>query len=178
MGIYSINLGKGIIVPVKVFVKKHLEKVLKIYKEEEGDLEETISLIVTEVYGNEYQVTSIGHDAFKSRDGKMDVLGGDNKIAFDIINKLREQVEDDLPIKIITFSDLIFIGYFRVIESTGGDLEYYVKTPELLYGLPSLLPSIIEAYGEMSNKDCSVLKGEFEQNPCIWTFAIDCNCCG
>ena len=46
-----------------------------------------------------------------------------------------------------------------------------IDAPPRVYGL-------IEAYIEMKTKECLKLVGEFGQQPCIWTFATDCACCG
>ena len=186
MGIYEIQLGKGIIVPVAIFVYKHRAYIKTTYEDGDDELETLIS-VVHHVYGEEYTASPLGHDAFQSRhsnkNGAMQMLVGNNEQAIKQVNRLRKKLTKpqykDLPFDSLGCGDLMFIGYHKTVEAEdNAEFEYYVKVSELLYGLPSLLDGLIEAYIEMKTKECLKLVGEFGQQPCIWTFATDCACCG
>ena len=84
---------------------------------------------------------------------------------------------DEFPISSLGCGDLMFIGHCKDLEP-GGEFGYYIKTPELLYSLPALLPEIISYSAELAKMDVYNLKTIFGQEPCIWTFASDCHCCG
>lgn len=180
MGIYDIQLGKGIIVPHNIFIKTN-EKIIKnIMKgmKKPYDGFDILDRAVKKIYGQEYEFSPIGHDAFNSRSGSMEIFTNDNEINFIAIkNLLKIKIDSDsLPFDFPSCGELIFIGKYQSIEAN--DMEYYVKTPELLYGLPALLPSLIKVYQKMIKIKCDELINEFNQTPCIWTFATDCHCCG
>lgn len=91
--------------------------------------------------------------------------------------KIEGEDNTDIPITSLGCGKLMFIGYY---ESICDDREFswYIKAPEIIYGLPALIPSIIRCYNKYKDYDCSNLEETFGQTPCIWTFAQDCACCG
>ena len=179
MGIYNIIMGKGIIIPVKQFVIQYLKEIEGIFNEGE-DEQEFLTEVVKKFIGAEYLVCPIGHDAFDSRYGMELLENSENAIAYKMIKKWRKQAKknnDELPISGLGCGDLMFIGHCKTLEP-GGEFGYYIKTPELLYSLPALLPEIISYSLELAKVDVSSLQTIFGQQPCIWTFASDCHCCG
>lgn len=178
MGIYDIYMGKGIIIPVKRFVRHFLDTV-KEFHTDGGDDTETLEKVAKKRLGPDYMICSLGHDALESRDGDMQVFedDDDHREAFDMIKEWRKEVakDNDLPITSLWCGDLMFVGYHKSLER---EFSYYVKAPEILYGMAAILPKIVEIYPIMKNADCSKLEEEFGQKPCIWTFAPDCACCG
>ncbi len=179
MGIYDIIMGKGIIIPVKLFVIQYSKEIEGIFEEGEDEVE-FLTKLVEKFIGKEYQVSKIGHDAFDSRDGMKLLECSENEIAYQIIKEWRTQAkknDDDLPISSLGCSDLMFIGRFKNLEP-GDEFGNYIKTPDLLYSLPALLPEIISYSLQLAKMDVSILQSIFGQPPCIWTFADDCHCCG
>ena len=172
-------MGKGIIIPVKIFVKRYLAQIQEIYTDGDDEVQ-ALEQIVKKYIGEQYCVSSLGHDALESRHGNMQVLDGTtNMEAFELLQKMKieaKDMSDDLPILSLHCGDLMFIGHYESLGSS--EFEYYIKTPEVLYGLPALIPDIIRCYSKYIDMDCSQLQTIFEQNPCIWTFAPDCHCCG
>ena len=118
----------------------------------------------------------VGHDAFESRHGDMNVLA--NTKNYEIIKEIRSLQKTELDVKFesVHCSNLIFIGSYKEIGS--GEFEYYIKAPEVIYGLTSLLDDIVEILPIIKKKDCTKLTKLFNQDVCIWTFAPDCACCG
>lgn len=95
---------------------------------------------------------------------------------FDSLLQTDEQKsKEDLPI--YGYTDLMFIGKMKTIESDG-EFSYYVKAPEIIYGLTGLLDSIVQIYPTLKTFDCSDLEQALKLKPSIWTFASDCACCG
>ena len=180
MGIYDILLGKGVIIPVKIFVRCFLDEVKEKYEENEDELE-VIQEIVNELFGKNYQVIGLGHDAFEGRHGSMfdmfDETEQENpaeKLS-KLIQKSKEISNDDLPFTGVGCGDMIFIGFAESI--TPGDLSYYVKAPEIIYYMTACLPLIIKHYPILLEKDCNVLNEMFGTMS-MWTFTRDCTCCG
>lgn len=181
MGIYSICLGKGIMIPVKMFVLKYLDEINETY--EDGDDEYVIlEKLVKKHIGEEYQISSVGHDAFQNRSGMECVLGDSlNSKVYPQIKEWREKSKEnnvEVPFEQLGCSDLIFIGRFKELDAHNGEFGYYIKTPELLYGLTALIPQIVEYSLKLSNIDVSILNEKLDQIPCVWTFSMDCHCCG
>ena len=194
MGVYEIYMGKGIIVPIKVFVRKFHKEIEEIYKENH-DEQEVVEEIVKKYLGD-YKVSTLGHDAFQGRHGLVfdmfentangksgkriaNLMGGiDSENGNEDLVDL-EKVDDedkDLPFTSIGCSELIFIGHFENICPT--EFSYYLKAPEVIYGMASCLPLIMKHYPILLATDCSSLDEIFNQESCIWTFANDCSCCG
>lgn len=180
MGIYELFLGKGIIVPVKTFVRKYLDEINAIFTDGEDD-EEFLTNFIKNKFGDEFDLSKLGHDALESRHKDMSILDGtDNMQAFNQIKKcleLEKSNHTDLPIDSLGCGDLMFIGYYESI-CTDCEFSWYVKAPEIIYGLPALIPTIIKCYNKYKDLDCLKLENEFGQTSCIWTFAQDCACCG
>ena len=192
MGVYTLTIGKGVMIPVKWFVHTHLKEITKKHKayvqrgEWRDDPSDVIREVVQEKYGPEFDISPVGHDAFESRHGfaSMGILNGsEQQEALAVLKGLTEECKElNLPTELEEYTHLdcgsiMFIGFHEDIASArGGEFEYYLKTPELLYGLVALIPSIIRLYQVMSTKDTSELAALGK--PVIWTFATDCCCCG
>lgn len=84
MGIYELFLGKGIILPVKMFVRKYLEEVnIALANDEDEDEYSLLQLIAKQKFGEDIEISSLGHDALESRHGNMSVFGDtDNAKSF------------------------------------------------------------------------------------------------
>lgn len=180
MGIYSICLGKGIIIPVKVFMDKYMDEIRELHKQDCHDID-LIYDIIKRHFGEEFTVSQLGHDALESRNGMNDVLG--NTINSEIylkIKELRDNIKREYiePFEYLSAEGLIFIGKHTELDKHNGEFGYYLKTPELIYGLTALIPQIISYSVELTTFDTSILEKEFDQTPCIWTFTNDCACCG
>jgi len=169
-------------------MRKFLDEILKKRKSRKSDLDAEVifSEIIKEILGDQYAVTSVGHDAFESRHGHMDILDGtDQALALKKLLKIRKEERDkknEFPNNLheyLTFgcSDLMFIGVYEELK-VPGEFEYYVKTPEVIYGLPAIIPAIMNVYPRLLNTTLKELEVEFDQTSYIWTFAEDCHCCG
>ena len=184
MGVYNICMGKGIVVPVNLFVAKYRKEVEECYKDKKEGYElKTISEVVKKYIGD-YEVCTMGHDAFEGRRGLcLDMFDNTaNEEAgyriSELINKGKKFVCKDgeqLPFDSVHCSSLIFIGHF--VDICPNDLSYYLKAPEVIYSMAACIPLIIKHYPSLSAKDCASLN-VFNQQACIWTFAPDCCCCG
>jgi hypothetical protein len=199
MGVYELYMGKGIIVPVRTFVKHFLKEINEIHKP--SFEHETLQEIVKKYIGD-YEICSIGHDAFKGRHGFIsdmfentpnesmierigDMISGKEKEDEEKEEKEEEereedeeeeeQKEDNLPFVSLGCGDLIFIGHFNNI--CPNELSYYIKAPEVIYSLAACIPLIVKYYPILLAKECKSLN-IFEQEARIWTFATDCCCCG
>ena len=95
-----------------------------------------------------------------------------------MLNTPEQQSKEDVPIANLHVGDLMFIGKMEQMESDDGEFSYYVKAPEIIYGLASLLDSIVEKYPTLKASDCTSLEKAIGFKSCIWTFAPDCACCG
>lgn len=190
MGIYNLKIGKGVIIPVTYFMSiflENLELARDSAKEENPDYvefefdEDFILKCIFEKTGIKYNFSPLGHDAFDSRNGTMNILGGTkNSKVFNQIKELKskkyENINDDFCCVVGT-GDLIFIGFYTDLNE-GGEFEYYVKAPEIIYGLTSLLDQILEVVPKLKEKKCTELEKLFNQEALIWSFASDCSCCG
>jgi len=162
MGLYNFCLGKGIIIPLTRLVREHTPLLLELT----SDPDILFEGIRTQI-GKQYELTTLGHDAFDSRHGHMDVFDGmKNMDAYNLIKKWQKEEENQ---------ELVFVGLYK--ELTGGEMSYRVETPELLYSLPAFLPEIVEYYPVLQSTDLSSLEVTFGQPVCIWTFGTDCACC-
>ena len=75
MGIYDIYIGKGIIVPVKIFVKKYLKYIPKNCDEyDDEDIRKLFDKIIKRRLGQSFELSSLGHDALVSRDGEIGTI--------------------------------------------------------------------------------------------------------
>ena len=175
MGVYNICIGKGVIIPARFF--------FKIFKKEIAESndhvdEKLFNEIVQKHIGPTYQVCVLEHDAFEGRHSliwEMFEEGENEESALmidELVNDAKLMPETD------TFHDgrLMFIGQFDSIA--GPDFSYYVKAPEIIYGLAALLPSLMKLYPKYLATTCDELTQWCEQKPCIWTFVGDCCCCG
>ena len=185
MGVCDIYMGKGIVVPVNLFVAKYRKEVEECYKDKKEGYElETIQEVVKKYIGD-YEVCTIGHDAFEGRHGLcLDMFDEtESEKSAERISELiyigKEFVPEDgeeLPFDSVHCSSLIFIGHF--VDICGkNELSYYLKAPEVIYSLAACIPLIVKHYPSLSAKDCASLN-VFAQEACIWTFAPDCCCCG
>lgn len=184
MGIYNISMGKGIItsfgVLEKLFENELTEEFIVSHR---GDMCQTLDSLAKKRLGKDYSVIFLGHDAFSSRRGNMDILA--NSEDFELQKQLdsisywkQKHQEGKGNNHFFNSFVLCFIGICDEIESTGGEFGYLVKTPELLYGLPALLPSIIKLYIRLEAEKCEELSKFYPGlTPRIWTFGGDCHCC-
>lgn len=174
MGIYNISLGNGIIIPSKMLVKMYPDHFNNVEEYGPEELED----ILRKVTGKKFKVSNVGHDAFKSRNGSMQVLSGTKN--YDIVKEIKKLDNEykDLEVgsDLLSCGTLIFIGFYE--EMGNSEFEYYPKTAEVIYGLPAILEDIITILPTLKEKDCSLLTEMFKQEACIWTFANDCACCG
>ena len=76
----------------------------------------------------------------------------------------------------------MFIGVnTNVLEEKVG-LSWYTKSPEIVYSLPAALKKMTKFYIEnqekrldFGEKFTQMIKGQKSR---IWTFHVDCTCCG
>nr|QBK89836.1 MAG: hypothetical protein LCPAC101_01190 [Pithovirus LCPAC101] len=174
MGIYNLSLGKGVIIPINMFIEMFNDY----FKDKEETDVEFMEYVLKKETGKSYQVSVVGHDAFKSRGGNMDVLSETKN--YDIVQDIKKLDKKykkiDIDCCLVGCGTLIFIGFY---ESLGkGEFEYYPEASEIIYGLTSLLDDIVAFLPLLKEKDCTSLTKTFNQNSCIWTFAPDCACCG
>lgn len=181
MGIYSINMGNGILISTTEFVKM-FEKEFEDSVYQDG-IEIAVDIIKRQ-FGGKYEISLLGHDALTSRDGDMDIFTDTvhHETFYQIKNQKKEKYEIPASLEEKTFfgcGDIFFIGVREEISANGGgEFEYYIKSSEVIYGLAVLLPSIVKLYPELQKVDVEPLRSTFHQNPCIWTFTDDCHCCG
>ena len=127
----------------------------------------------------------LGHDAFEARHGLtfdmfINVSTQDNKrncAVQSIENALVESKtlpENDM---LVDSNQYLFIGNYNDICDEA-ELGYYVKTPEVIYSLAAMIPSIIKYYPVLSKLKFNKLEQMLKQKACIWTFCGDCHCCG
>lgn len=181
MGVYTIYIGKGIIIPTKLFIKKYLGIMNDMHNDKNNDMHTITETIIKKYVGETFDFSFLGHDAFQSRNDDMGILyNTDNEKSFELIKQWIEEAKciDISLTKVEFYSDLMFIGVFDDACTDYGEFGYYVKAPEIIYGLPALIPGIIRCYNKYSKTDCNKLVEIFGQNPCIWTFTNDCVCCG
>jgi hypothetical protein len=181
MGVYDIYMGKGIILPVSVFVRRFLKEIQELTADKATDgceqeiIEEEIIEEIVKKYIGDYEVCTIGHDAFNGRYGSIAEMF-DGTDAFDNIITSESDVDNsDLPFTSIHCSTAIFIGYYKSIAPN--DLGYYIKAPEVIYSIAAFIPLILKHYPVLLAKECTSLN-IFNQEAHIWTFALDCCCCG
>lgn len=183
MGIYYISMGKGVILSVDVLEERFGGFMLtdEVISSHQGDAWTIFDHLIKMQLGPRYSLVFLGHDAFVSRGGKMDVLSGafgvENQKQMDSIIEWKSQKPKGSKVDFVGY-ELCFVGLHDEIESIGGEFEYKVSTSELLYGLPALLPGILKLYSFLEAEKCAELAKFFpEYVPSIWTFADDCHCC-
>jgi hypothetical protein len=179
MGVDLLYMGYGVVIPVKTFVKKYLKEVNEIIQIENcTDDRETLQTVVNRKIGN-FEICSLGHDAFTSRSGYLSSLEDDHEEAFQHIQESRETANLDkevkLPITGLFCGDLMFIGTFK---SLGKELGHRAQAPEVIYGFSGMLENIVCWYPILKGVDSAILAETFGQKPCMWIFAPDCICCG
>lgn len=177
MGVYNIYIGKGVVIPVRFFFEIFKKEIAEIPNENMLG-ENEFNKIVQKFIGPEYQTCPLGHDAFDGRHGPIfDMFEEmENEESALMIADLIEDAKSMPECNSYHDSHLMFIGKLDSIE--GPDFSYYVKAPEIIYGLAALLPSIVKLYPKYQNMTCQELSDWCEQKPCIWTFIGDCCCCG
>jgi hypothetical protein len=207
MGIYSLYMGKGLILPCEFFVRKYLKQIKADFPgvTDADDATEVLNHIVKKYIGD-YEVCSLGHDALEVRGGGTSIAIGtsDNLKVVSFIKKWRKmkagtlaanaradveeededssadilkQTTENIPFSSLHVGDLMFLGKFKSINGDG-EFNYYVKAPEIIYGLAGLLEDITDYYPKLVAMDCSDIESAIGLKPCIWTFAPDCACCG
>lgn len=157
-------IGKGIIIPTILFVKKY--KAEKMYHDDPyGTIEQIFS--DNNIHPG-YKWFRLGHDAFdiNKRCSMCDIFDGVDGYE-DTIQMIIDESDDDL----------LFIGYYNeVLLSSGCQMSAAPSAIEIIYSMPILLPSIIKSYISLKDKECNDLEETFDQKPLIWTFG-DCVCC-
>jgi len=147
MGVYSLCLGKGVIVD--------REKIDELFPETDP-----FELTEQRIGEDQYEIIQLGHDAFNFRFSLDHVLPNHS-----------EHLEQ------LKSKEWFFVGHAQEIPAEG-EFSYYVKAPEIIYGLAGLLDGIVEIYPQLKTRDCSSLEEFYGQKALIWTFANDCSCCG
>jgi hypothetical protein len=162
MGIYSIIMGKGVILPIIDFA--NLLCCEKIFDVE--DVPSGLRAVSGFYLGFKYTVTFLPHDAFDMNDNMDLMMDSEN----------RKQMESIIEWKSKKI-ELCFVGVCKTIKAPG-EFSYRVETPELLYGLSALLPHMMKLYPKLEAEKCTELRELLpEYTPRIWTFAGDCHCC-
>jgi len=166
-------MGKGIILSVSE-LEKHFESLLtpEYIQECSEDVFLIFNRLIKDHINSKYSISFLGHDAFQSYSGDMEILSGtENGKQLELTKNSKHKT------KLHYYTKFCFVGVYTEIPSKE-ELEYEVTLPELLYGLPALLPGIMELYPKLQAQNCEELIKEFPQyKPCIWTFAGDCHCC-
>lgn len=181
MGVYNIYMGKGIIIPISVFVRKYKEQIMEIYEKDTNQDEEEIVKDIVKKYIGDYNVCRLGHDAFEGRHGLIfdifeETENEENALKVcNLLESAKLENNSDLPFKSIFCSEVIFIGHF--VDICKNELSYYLKAPEVIYSLASFIPQIIKEYPILIAKEYAGLN-IFDQEANVWTFAADCCCCG
>jgi hypothetical protein len=179
MGIYNLVLGKGIIIPVKLF-----SQIFRMELENTNTTdytEEIFNQIVRQKIDPELTISGIGHDAFEGRHGKIFDMFSDteHQESIDVLAEMIEKAKTITDVKYQTLNcgDLMFIGHCRNLGQN--EFNYYIRNPsEIIYGFSHLLRDVIKYYPELEQKDLSALEEVFGQKSKMWTFADDCCCCG
>jgi hypothetical protein len=184
MGINSILIGKGVIIPTRLFIdtfRTQLQTLVGFNKDSEYD---DIIDAADKIMSNHGLISHpIGHDAFDARHDMIDVFETEEHAqSLQFIRDWLANNPNDLdskgnPSNYGAYNpELIFIGQYKEINSRG-EFGGRINTSELLYSLGSLLPKIMQYNNELHDLDCSILTNLFEQNVCVWVFAGDCHCC-
>lgn len=174
MGVDSIQLGKGVIISVKVFYEKFKEEIEEMMKTK-TDCHEIANLLIKKHIGN-YEMSTLGHDAFQGRHGFVfDMFeNADQEESCDMISSMMQDMQDKLDSKFsLGCGDMMFIGAHYTISEV--DLSYYIKAPEVIYSIASFIPNIMKYYPILNTMNMDEI---FGQKPKIWTFTDDCCCCG
>lgn len=183
MGIYNLYIGKGIIIPVKIFVNHFKSAVITDYNSDDKhsgfSREATLGNIVATIRPD-LKIINLGHDALETRFGIGVPECDEADDNYEACVVIRQMIKDaislpDLDIDYEPNSDLVFIGVFS--EICDAELSYRIKVPEVIYGLPAFIPGLIRGYNKYSVIQIPELAAIFGQQPCIWTFAPDCACC-
>lgn len=170
MVLYYISLGKGVIVPYTVLVQKFLSELKEIDPQYDPSTpwedEELLRRVVERQIGDQYEMVTLGHDAFHPGGYRqLDALTDRDSEAYGMIQNWLKDGEEQL----------IFIGKYK--KMTGAQMNTRPDAPELLYSLAAFLPEIVEYYPKLLKEDVSSLEPVFGQEPEIWTFGTDCACC-
>ena len=180
MGVYNINIGKGVVVHLSTIYRKYKDEIKKyIEKYENGDLEIEfdnigVEVMLTKIIG--YPVSTFGHDAFQFRDGffKTDLFDREDVLSQNTSPDLTDLVDDPIWIQISYIDPQnLFIGFYNVLEGEdSGEFGWYVKAPEVIYGIAGIIPDIIKFMSKDFNT--TDLSNMFNQKDRIWTFTSDC----
>jgi len=172
--IYCINIGKGIIVSVKVFAQKYHKQILK-YADEHGiedvsecDIHEICEYVVKTYIDDRCDVASFGHDAFD----------GCSPDEFETMKEKDKKINDsDVIFNFIGCGgEMMFIG--KYVEINDEEMSGRVQVPEVIYTIRTMIPHIIDFTQEHSKITFPKLDLTFDQVSSIWTFTQDCQCCG
>ena len=161
-----ICLGKGVILPYKLLVQKYFPELLGIEDDSYAEHDQVIDEVIKKQLGDQYEVITLGHDAFHQGDRHdLGLNNGPNEETYlEIQDWLKEKNQE-----------LIFIGKYK--ELTGIEMNSRPGASELLYSLTGFLPEIVDYYSKLLKEDLGSLKTIFDQTPQIWTFGTDCTCC-
>ncbi len=180
MGIYHIIIGKGILMPYWRFIQLHLLTQVDEHTTPK-ELDAAIDKFLKKS-GPDYELIHLGHDAFEGdgyRNFVISNLFEDEQSKIIIENeKLQKEKPDFSHYPDDAFLDqLVFIGKFHTLSPAGDDFSSRPKAPELIYGLATLLPKLVNCYMALQKGDYKNLEETFTQTAHIWTFASDCACC-
>jgi hypothetical protein len=174
MGIYELFIGKGIIVPASLVYKYYRSELC----DTKVELIDDFSDIIEDKFG--CSISQLGHDALE---GRHDMILFDDDERNNIIENLKSEIlnladcadpsNEDSP---FSNKDLMFIGEYKSLDAH--EFSYYVKAPEIIYGLSALLPNILALYPKYNEMNIGGLEATFAQKPLVWIFAGDCACCG
>lgn len=175
MGIYSICMGKGVILSTDILLEKFKLLIPELLEKHDQDHWIVLDILIKSHIDPKMTLCFLGHDAFESRSNLMKVLDGTpNSRAMSSIIKWKYDNDNKTN---ETGYKLCFVGIYEDLDCDG-EFEYRVKTPELLYGLPAVIPLIVQLYPKLLSENyANLAKLAPEQEPCIWTFAGDCHCC-
>jgi hypothetical protein len=196
MGVYDLQMGKGVFISAEIFVMKYTNQIndyVNNYKEKSRSLEcrEIFSYIVKTYIDPKCEVYPLGHDAFEARHGnvfdfiefpndeeKKDRIDACKSIKLMIDESKSNQISDKMNDQIDgEMSDILFIGCTENI-CEDFELGYYVKAPEIIYTMSAMIPNIIKYHPILKDIKFDNLEEVFSQPPCIWIFSTDCCCCG
>lgn len=173
MGIYSVRIGKGIIIPSKLFFSTFGDEI-KSYSSD--DYDEIFDFIVKKHFRKYSVCSDMMHLKTEKTIWHLYLIRAPHSDQYTILESLeRKSLNYKQP---IGYSDgkYIFIGRCEILD----DMEFscYIKTPELLYGLAGISPQLIKSYNKLTKFSMTILDEKWPLKSLIWTFANDCACCG
>ena len=173
MGVYTFHIGKGVILTLPQIIAALADDLpLDRDLDDWNDDWDPLAYLIQEKFNGKYDTIRLGHDALRSRSGTL-VPALDDYKHRDVIDAIAEwRAESEINDRM----QLFFVGIAKELE--GGEMEYYVSAPELMYSLPAYLPELVEYYPILKAKKVPDLEEFFDQKATIWTFTTDCFCCG